>query len=199
MMTRPASRGWLQFPELAAAALTSLSSQLGLAVAKRSPTLVRFEGRSVFVNFYHGRSSYEVGIEVGRRGHPDEMTRPFDLAEIIAVTDPGAARMYRRPQASDLDSLRHVVQGAADQLMKYGLRALEEDPAFFDRLNQVRVERSKDFGRNLRHATARARANELWQRKDYGGVVAALEPLGDAMTAAEAKKYEYSRKHLSAT
>lgn len=196
-MTSPAERSSLQFPELAVGALESALTAFGIVPSKRTPTLVRFEGREVFVNFFHGRSSYEVGIEVGRVGRPDEMTRPYGLGELIAVTDPDAASRYRRPQASDLDSLRHVVNRAAEQLSEYGQRALAGDAAFFDLLKQVRVGRTKEFGRNLTHASARARAEENWQRKDYAGVVAALEQLGGAMTPAEQKKYEYSRKHSS--
>jgi len=198
MKNRPRKRDWLQFPELAVAALSSLVDQFEFVVSERTATLVRFETRSVFVNFYPGRLSYEIGIELGRRGHADETTRPYDLAEIMAVTDPDAARKYRRPQASDLESLRHVVRGAADQLMMYAVPALQAQPAFFKRLKQVRAERTKEFGRNLRQAAARARAQELWQRKDYAGVVLALELLDGELTPAEAKKYEYSRKRLSA-
>ena len=196
-MTRPTERKLLQFSELAESALTSLATEFGMVVAKSTPTLVRLEGPAVFVNFFHGRSSYEVGIEVGRRGHAEELTRPYDLAEVMAVTDADAARRYRRPQASDLDSLRSVVQRAVEQLVAYGRNALAGDPTFFDVLREVRLERAADSGRRLRHASARARAEEAWHLKDHRGVVAALEQLGDAITAAEAKKYAYSKKQLS--
>jgi len=37
----------------------------GLKLVESAPTLVRFESREVFVNLYHGRASYEIGVEIG--------------------------------------------------------------------------------------------------------------------------------------
>jgi len=176
--------------------LSALTDKLGFAIVESGASRVRFERPGVFVNVYHGRSSYEVGVEIGRPSQASEVDRPFDLAELIAAADPAAARRYRRPQASDRTSLRNVLNEAAAQLFEYGTAALRGAPEAFDALGRVRVEQTKDFGRTMRQEDARARLQECWNRKDYERVIAALDMLRGDMTQAEAKKYEYARKQL---
>ena len=39
-----------------------LCSDYGFQVTDQSATLVRFESNDVFINVYHGRASYELGV-----------------------------------------------------------------------------------------------------------------------------------------
>jgi hypothetical protein len=39
---------------------------LGFRPAKQEMTFVRYESADVFVNVYHGRASFELGVEIGK-------------------------------------------------------------------------------------------------------------------------------------
>jgi len=47
-------------------------STYGLRPVEESATFVRYESSSVFVNVYHGRASFEIGVEIGRRDRPEK-------------------------------------------------------------------------------------------------------------------------------
>lgn len=59
--------------------------QLGFVVAREESTLVRFEGKCVFMNVYHGRSSHAVGVELGRIRQGDM----YSLHEVLVAVSPG--------------------------------------------------------------------------------------------------------------
>src|SRR5687767_11892121 len=43
--------------------------QIGFKPVTEDVTFVRYESKTVFVNVYHGRASFEIGVEVGRVGN----------------------------------------------------------------------------------------------------------------------------------
>ena len=43
----------------------------GLRRVEEKLTLVRYESSEVLLNVYHGRASYELGVEIGRLKEPD--------------------------------------------------------------------------------------------------------------------------------
>src|SRR5262249_16077605 len=68
------------------AALSSFRflSDLGFRTVAVHVTQVRYESHDVFVNVYHGRASFELGVEIGRLKHPDEKV-PLD--EMLTFAD----------------------------------------------------------------------------------------------------------------
>jgi hypothetical protein len=54
---------------------------LGLHPVEEQVTLVRYESQAVFINIYHGRSSYALAVEIGRLDHP---TVWLSIDDIIA-------------------------------------------------------------------------------------------------------------------
>src|SRR5437016_1220188 len=43
-----------------------------LKPVERTPTLVRFESKKVFVDVYHGRASFEIGVQVGLKSRSEK-------------------------------------------------------------------------------------------------------------------------------
>ena len=43
-----------------------LTQDYGFKCVKNDVTFVRYESESTFVNIYHGRRSYELGVEIGK-------------------------------------------------------------------------------------------------------------------------------------
>jgi hypothetical protein len=97
--------GRLGFVALATEAFAFLL-RLGFAVVRREGTLVRFESDSVFVNVYHGRSSYQVGLELGRVGK-DEL---YSLYEVLRAVAPSELQRAHR-QATEREVLRRTGRG----------------------------------------------------------------------------------------
>ena len=88
------------FPEAVLASFRFLVEDFGFSVVEHEPTYVRFESREVFVNLYHGRGSYELGVEIGERLKGDNTPeRSFTLREIIGMTDAKRAASFHLYQA----------------------------------------------------------------------------------------------------
>ena len=85
--TRPGpERFRLGFSEAVQSAFGFLQQDYGFRCVEAGPTFVRYESDLAFVNLYHGRASYELGFEVGRR--PDVRGQPeshYTMAEILQL------------------------------------------------------------------------------------------------------------------
>ena len=44
----------------------------GLKHVEEDVTFVRYESDAVFTNVYHGRGSFEIGVEIGRLDRPEK-------------------------------------------------------------------------------------------------------------------------------
>lgn len=83
--------------------------RLGFAVVRREETFVRFERDTVFVNVYHGRSSYQVGLELGRIQEGDT----YSLYEVLSAVAPGDIQRARC-QATDPAVLERCLAAIAE-------------------------------------------------------------------------------------
>src|SRR6266508_1197859 len=87
----------LGFAPAATQAFSFLVERLGFRLAKQEPTFVRYESKSVFVNIYHGRSSYEIGVEVGPRAQtPREAEEKFMLGDVLVACGESENLAFRR-------------------------------------------------------------------------------------------------------
>src|ERR671917_546664 len=84
--TPDSGREKLDFAEEVQSAFTFLVTDYGFRLVRTEPTFVRYESPDVCVNIYHGRASFEIGVEIGRFinsvAHEE---RPFSLSEIIEL------------------------------------------------------------------------------------------------------------------
>lgn len=71
-------RGKLGFRESALASFRFLVD-LGFRPVEEELTLVRYESPTVFVNIYHGRASFELGVEIGVLDEPSEKVTLYDV------------------------------------------------------------------------------------------------------------------------
>lgn len=66
-------RSQLRFEEAAISAFAFLTSErYGFRCVVSESTIVRYESDTVGVTIYHGRSSYEIGCEIGLLARRDE-------------------------------------------------------------------------------------------------------------------------------
>lgn len=191
------NRSNLRFAEEIQKHLSFLTKQYTFNVVFTNHTFVRFESDLVFVNVYHGRSSYELGIEIGRLGFPDEMAQGYTLSELIQLADSDKSAKFKLFAARTPDTVRKGVLQLARLFRTYADKALCGDHAIFGKLHRQREQWKKTFAREVLLAQSRPRAEAAFRRKDYQEVVRLLESLRDALTASELKKLQYAHKHLS--
>ncbi len=186
-------RQTLHFAEAVEGNFRFLSAH-GFKRTEHEPTFVRFESGGVHVNVYHGRKSFELGLEIGPSAHRDES--PYSMSEIIRLIEPGKADEYRNYAARDADGVRDGVRQLAAIFRRYVDAGVLDDANLLARLERQRQTWKNDFARDVNLTQARRRLDGAWHAKNYAEVVALLEPLRDALTPTELHKLEYAKKHM---
>jgi hypothetical protein len=103
----------------------------GLKPIKEEVTFVRYESNSVFVNVYHGRGSFEIGVEIGRLDRPVK----YGLGYIVAWAGKQAweAEGFGRGtmfQVSTCESVHNIVPKIAHLVKRYADPFLSGQAAF---------------------------------------------------------------------
>lgn len=169
----------------------SFLETLGFRCARSEVTFVRFESPWVSINVYHGRRSFEIGLEIESALSP---TDAYSASEILRLVDPKQAEHYR-------NYATHTAQGVAEgvrQLAELFQRCIAagnlDDNQLFSRLKVQREELGKKYALETQLVQARRKAEAAWHTKDYAAVVKALKPLRAALTATELGKLEFAEK-----
>jgi len=190
-------RAQLGFAEAVLTAFDFLVESYGFRVTRAEPTLVRFESQRVFVNIYHGRSSYELGLEIGRLiGESGEGEHPFSLDTILMLD--GAQNPPKALfQASTSQDVNDCVHKLASLVRKYAASALAGDNLTFKRLAEIRAKMSAEIHHAMRLRDIRAEADQAWKERNYPRVLELYESVKSDLTASEVKKLEYAQRHVS--
>jgi hypothetical protein len=193
-MTMPTiDRQSLQFAEEVEKKFSFLSAH-GLKCVQSEPTLVRFESRSAYVNVYHGRQSFEVGLEIGLLTPSPEETS-YSMSEIIRLVEPSKADEYRDYAAHNAEAVVEGVQRLSALLRRYVSAGILDDARLFERLGKGREAWSHNYAKEVNLTQARRKLESAWHAKDYAKVVELLNPLRDALTPTELQKLDYAEKH----
>jgi hypothetical protein len=166
-----------------------------LKPVERDSTFVRFESKAVFVNVYHGRASFEIGVEVGLKSRPEK----YGLDYIVSWAGSSAwkAEGFGRGtmfQVSSREGVQQFVPKVAQLLRKYGDPFLRGDRAFYARLEEENRRRSADYTNRQMLDGARKDAEVAWREKDFARVVEIYGNMRDGLTAIEAKRLAYAEK-----
>jgi len=189
----------LRFEETVLASFDFLGSY-GLKPKKKEPTFVRYESKKVFLNVYHGRSSFEIGLELGRRDRPER----YGLGYIIASAGKAAweaegfghGTMF---QVSSREGVQQLVPKVAGLLKKYGEPFLRGDPEFYDELAKANERASSEYTRRQLVERTRKDADTAWAGKQYARVVDLYQPLREDLTEIETKRLAYAEKKVRLT
>lgn len=188
-------RSMLGFSEVVRSAFDFLEAEYGFARKDVAPTLVRYESSSVVISVYHGRSSYEVGVEISTRSASNRREPPFELADLVAFCGQEALLPAGFLQASTREAVRAIVRRAAEILYQCGSDLLRGDRFAFRRLDELRREQAVSNGLKRRLSDVRAAAATAWQEGDYRRVEALYRSIEPHLTPAERKKLDYVSKH----
>jgi hypothetical protein len=166
-------RSLLGFAQAVEANFGFLVSKLEFRLVDVQATFVRYESERTFVNVFHGRGSYELGVEIGHWIEVDGglVEDKFTLGDIIALDHDLSEVGYRSYATTDKELLVRFVAQLADWTQQYGLRFLKGDPAAFDSLRAQRTRWSQAMLEGWRVKRLRAAADDAWHRKDWGRVI----------------------------
>lgn len=169
----------------------------GFRPVERNATLVRFESRRALLAVFHGRASYEIGIEV----RPKDRTVKYGLDYIVSWAGKSAweAEGFGRGtifQVSQRDGVQRIVAKVAELLKKYGGVFLNGDAEFYDLLDDVNRRASAEYTKQQFLEDARKQAGRAWSEKDFPRVFELYQSMTDDLTKIEAKRLAYAEKQI---
>jgi len=162
---------------------------------RTEPTLVRYESDKIFVNIYHGRSSYELGIEVGPLESGVELDMGYSLSALIRLVAPEEAAAYRSFVATTPKNVQIGVKLLSEKFKGYGWDLLCGDPDIFTKLKTQRAQLSETFAMEVLARQVRPKAEAAFRSKDYGEAIRLYDSIRNQLTPVELKKLDYAQKH----
>jgi hypothetical protein len=174
-------RQQLNFPHVVDSAFTFLKD-MGFCVVESRSTIVIFKRGSVLVTLYHGRQSWEIGLQVSK----DDET--YSLFSILSVAGMPSADLYRNPVATNVPTVISGVRTVAGLLKQYGQPALDGDPVFFERLLQQRI----DWSFGIHADQVREKAQTAFRERRYREAAEHYADIEKALTPAELKKLAFA-------
>lgn len=167
--------------------------------AKTESTYIRYESDFIFVNVYHGRRSYELGVEIGKleKNHPIQ-ENGYSIGEIMDLMDVRKDLKFTFFQASSKDQVQILVRKLAGYVKRYAKPILDGDYGIFEKIRILRKNKSDTYIREIDLRNIREMADIAWRQKDYVKFVELYNQVKDALTSIEAKKLDYARKKLRA-
>jgi hypothetical protein len=173
----------------------------GFTEVSADSTYLRFERDGRFVEVFHGRASYELGVEFGRwvRVDDDVVEQKFHLVDVLPVLAPSARFVARTATSREqvtrfVEELAEAARAAAEHLERGG------DDAF-DQISEAVKRHSDEYLDGVRATRLRTRAEDAWRHKDFSSVVGAYEEIEAELDTvelreSEVKRLNYARDHL---
>lgn len=166
-------------------------NDLGFSEVESLPTLVRYRKDGVEVDVYHGRQSYEIGAGIAYLG-----TR-YEMAEIIRVGDPAAAKRYRNAVTSTTEGVVAGLEELRSLLMRYGVSALRGDSQFFSILEEKHKVWVEEYWLDVLADQLRPQADEAFHRGDYLMAAELYARIRSCLSPAEIKKLALAEERSS--
>ena len=167
----------------------------GFRQVELNDTLARYESPRRFVKVFHGRGSYELGVEIGRWIDVDDgvAEQVFPLREVIAVDLDPAQIGYRGTTATTPELVSKFLEQLAAWTRYYAHELLTDGDAAFDRLSAGHTARFTADQDEARASRLRARADQAWRERDFGTVANAYSEIDMELSTVELKASERGR------
>lgn len=189
-------RAALAFPEVVCSEFDFLIKNRFRCV-RIEPTFVRYESDKIFINVYHGRTSYELGLEVGPLMTAVEPDLGYSFSALLSLAAPPEAATYRNFIAKTPTALKTGVLLLREKFQACGWEILRADPDIFVKLKAQRAQSSEAFAMEVRARQVRPKAEAAFRRKNYEEALRLYDSIRSNLSAVELKKLEYARKHRS--
>lgn len=182
-----------------AAVLSSFKflTDLGLRPVQEEVTFVRYESTEVFVNVYHGRASFELGVEIGRLKEPgkDKLT----IYDIVAWASAEKAEGFGHNvmfQVSSSESVRDFVAKLARLVQKYAVPFIKGDATAYREALEARSRAGAEYIKQVDLRQMRSKAEAAWHTRDYAQVVELYGPARKDLTEIETKRLAYAEQQV---
>jgi hypothetical protein len=186
-------RAKLEFREAVLSSFKFLNN-VGFRPVKEEMTFVRYESPDVFVNVYHGRASFELGVEIGRLKAPNHKLTLHDIIAWAGAEKAEGSGQHVMFQVSSREGIQEFVPKLAALVEKHAAPFLQGDAAAFDSALAIQSERGKKYAKDVNLGQVRRKADAAWQAKDYAQVVDLYGPVRSDLTELEAKKLAYAEQ-----
>ncbi len=189
-----ADRELLGFARAARSAFAFLE-EFGFGVTAESSTFVRFESDAVFVNVFHGRGSYELGVEIGHLIEVDGelVEQKFPLADVVALSVPLDDVGFQSFATTKADRLPTFLEQLADWTRRFAGPVLRGDPGVFVALSAANAQRSIAMQEAWRATRLRNAADVAGRAKDYPRVVDAYSEMISELRTVALRPSELAR------
>lgn len=181
------------FADDVARAFAFLQGSYGFAVARSTPSCVRYESPTVYVVIFHDQPTGEVGVYIGLRALDPEYRGGYPIQEIAQAKGMvgRAPDCFARTEAV----LRTCAIRLAELVEKHGTQALRGNRAFFLQLSDMSIAETKKSTIPSQSETwARADIRTAWEAQDYVRVAFLYAWLDEQqLSPAEQQQREFAR------
>jgi hypothetical protein len=178
---------------------------LGFHLMELTDTLVRYETDRRLVRVFHGRGSYELGVEIGRWIEVDGVRseQVFPLPDVIVRERDLADVGYGGTSATTVELVRKFVVRLAGWTRQFALPLLTDGDEIFAELSASNAAKGAAEREQQRASQLRVRANDAWRQRSFGTVIACYTEIDTKLPTVELSGVErgrlkYSRKALKA-
>lgn len=171
--------------------------ELGLHPINERITFVRYESAEVFVNVYHGRASFELGVEIGRSKEPEE--EKLTIYDIVAWAGAEKAEGFGRHvmfQVSSPEGVREFVPKIARLVQKYAIPFIKGDATAYREALEARTRAAAEYVKQVNVRQVRSKAEAAWSGKDYAQVAELYGRMRDRLSEVESKKLAYAEHQV---
>jgi hypothetical protein len=182
-----ADRGRLRFVEAVENSFGPLAANYGFSRVEATPTFVRYESPDRFVQVFHGRGSYELGVEFGPRASDDA---PVNLNDLLAMH--GEPPVHSQATSADLTA--KLIGRLAEVARERASEIFGGEDSIDERVRISRAAQSDEMLLGWRLEDVRREVEHAWRQHDHQEVARLLESIEGFLTPAERRKLEYARK-----
>jgi hypothetical protein len=169
-------------------------TDFGLRPVQKDMTFVRYESTQVFLNVYHGRASFELGVEVGRLAEPNEKITRYEIVAFAQAEKTEGLGQHVMFQVSSREGVQEFVPKLARLIKTYGTPFLRGDVGAYSKVYRARTDAALEYEKQVHLRQVRKKAEDSWHAKDYARVAELYGSVRKDLTEVEFKKLSYAEK-----
>jgi hypothetical protein len=163
----------------------------GFRCTRSEATLVRFESAELAINIYHGRQSYEIGLQIENMRGSDS----YSFSEFLRLIHNERTEQYRNYASHTVEGVAEGVKQLAELFLECYDAGLLNGSELFSRLKLQREAWARNYALETQLKQARKKAKSAWAEKDFCQVVRVLSPFQEHLSPSEIKMLEYAKKN----
>ena len=177
----------------------SFLKNLGFRLVDQKTTFVRYESPKIFVDVYHGRASYELGVEIGRISQPSDKVTLQDLVYFAGAEKAEGFGKHVMFQVSSPEGVEECMPKLARLVEKYGKPFLINDAAAYTKVFEYKLNARDRYQKDVRLRQVREKANTAWEAKNHAKVRELYNSIRPDLTEIERRRLMYAEKQLVST